>query len=294
MLMYRTLTRKQWLAILGTILGPFLAVGCVAVANQLMFSQEFPDEIFVTKLSGVFLAGVFAPALTQADFHNAHIPITSQEYDQLDLGKYEKRVTQVWGNQHSDLQQLIKDNLHITDAPYSAAVDRAASRLVMSALKRNPLALAKVYVISAVDYVRPAEWRRQLPGEMGLTRSLPNYFLALANQYSVQKITFDITTIRSLLIRIYEAVAILYPFQLLLGLIAGIALIVRSGCQPQTAVPFAAFIADLATAPIYGNYLIARYILAAIFLSYVLIAVAAAAILPRAEVGRDEPVGTRT
>lgn len=288
LLMVRRLTRRHWMILALAAIVPVLAVGAVASANRLMFAQRFPGEVFVTKLSGVFLAGVFAPVLTEADFRHAGIPITPQEFEKLDLADYGKRVTQVWGTEHSDLQQLIKDNLHIT-GDYNAAIDKAASRLIMSALKRDPLGFAKVYLVGLIDFARPAEWQRQLPGEMGLTRTLPDYFITRVNQYSVLKITPDITTIRSALIRAYEAVAWLYPFQLLLGFLAGLFLLIRLGPKPEVAVPFAAFCADVASAPLYENYLIARYILVAIFLGYVLFAMGMLALLTPRERNGEQP-----
>lgn len=286
-LMVRRLTRRHGMVLALAAIMPILAVGAVAGANRLMFAHRFPNQVFVTKLSGVFLAGVFAPALTEADFHHAGIPITHPEFEKLDLSDYGKRVIQVWGHDHSDLQQLIRDNLHIT-GDYASAIDKAASRLVMSALKRDPLAFAKVYLVGLVDFAKPAEWQRQVPGEMGLTRTLPAYFITTVNRYSVLKITPDITTIRSALIRAYKAVAWLYPFQLLLGFLAGVFLLIRLGPKPEVAVPFAAFCADVASAPLYENYLIARYILVAIFLGYVLFATGLIALLALRE---NQPPG---
>lgn len=109
---------------------------------------------------------------------------------------------------------------------------------------------------------------------MGLTRSLPHNFVTFINQNSVLKITPDLSLLRSPLIRAYEAISGLYPLQLLLGFCAGVAILLRIGPKPFLVLPFAAFCADLAAAPLYENHFIARYILGAIFLSYLLIGLA--------------------
>ncbi|GAB0116277.1 hypothetical protein [Acidisoma sp. 7E03] len=280
LLLSRRLTRRDWgkLVLAGFV--PVVAVLAVVGANRVMFAKEFPGQFFATKLSGVFLAGVFTPALHPEDFARAGIPVTAEEYAKLDLSNYQKRVVQVWGHDPSDLHQLIKDKLHIS-ADYTAAVDRAASKLVASAFERDPLAFLKVYLVSALDYVRPDQWRRQVPGEMGLTRPLPDFFVAFVNRYAVLKVTPEITTVRSLLIRIYTAASYAYPFLLLLGLGAGFILLWTQGVTVGVVVPFAAFLADLASAPLYGNYLIARYVLAAIFLAYLLIGLGISDIVTR-------------
>jgi hypothetical protein len=260
------LGRHRLLVLALAIMGPTVAIGSVMGANRIVFAQYFPGEVFVTKLSGVFLAGVFAPALAPSDFAHAGIALTTQEFRALDLGNYDKRAVQVWG----------------PAANYTAAVDRAASKLVRSALLRNPLAIATVYVRSALLYLQPSEWSRTLSGEMGLSRPLPDYFVTFANKVSVLKVTPDMTEIRSALIRGYILVVALYPLQITLGLFAGVYLVWRHGRAPRFVVPFTALLADLASAPLYSNYVIPRYILGAILLSYLLMGLAIAAGRPRA------------
>jgi hypothetical protein len=102
------LARRQWLALAVAALGPFMAVGSLAVANRLVLADRFPHELFVNKLSGVFLASVFAPALQASDFEKVGIPITTSEFLRLDLANYEKRLGQAWGHSPDDLQQFIR------------------------------------------------------------------------------------------------------------------------------------------------------------------------------------------
>lgn len=154
-LLWRHLTRRTVAALLFAACGSVIAVGVTVGANRVVFATEFPGQLFVNKLSGVFLAGVFAPALTQSDFQHAAIPITAQEFKNLDLSDYAKRNAQVWGDRHTDLQQLIKDNLHITDA-YSRELNRAAWRLVISAVERDPWAFARIYLVDLADAAEPS------------------------------------------------------------------------------------------------------------------------------------------
>jgi hypothetical protein len=253
---------------------PFLAVGLLVAANSVVFAQRFPHETFVLKLSGVFLAGAFAPALQAADFEHAGIPVTPEEFQRLDLGNYDKRDAQVWGPSADDLQQFLRDKLNIHQ-DYTADVDRAAIRLVESAFLRDPLSVAAVYVSSGWQYLLPSEWRRHVYDEMGLSRPLTAYFLTFFNAYSVPKIVPEITQVRSPIIRVYEAVSSFYPIQLALGCCAALFLVLRQRARPCVAVLSAGLFADLAAAPLYSNYVIPRYILAAIVISYLLIGLAA-------------------
>ena len=286
LLMWRHLTRGMVIALVLAACASILSVGAITGANRVVFAKQFPGETFVNKLSGVFLAGVFAPALKQVDFRNAGIPITSEEFEKLDLSDYEKRDKQVWGHHHTDLQQLIEDNLHVAGA-YNTTVNQAAWRLVMSAVRRDPLSFAKVYFVDLFDFAKPQQWRSHAPIEMGLTRDLPSNFVAFVNHDSVLKITSNITKVRSALIQAYEAVAGLYPLQLLLGFLAGLVLLIRTGPRPCVVLPFAAFCADLTAAPLYENYLIARYILATVFLGYLLVGMAVSSFLEKRAAGHQ-------
>jgi len=274
------LARRQWFALAITALGPFMAVGSLAVANRIVFADRFQHELFVNKSSGVFLACVFAPALQKSDFEEVGIPITTSEFQRLDLTNYDKRSAQVWGPSPDNLHQFIKDKLSIKD-DYTTLVDQTASNLVWSALRRSPIALAKVYVWSAFLYAEPSEWHSKVNEEMGLLRALPADFVAFSNRYSVLKIEPEITKISSPLMLLYEGVSYFYPLQLLLGLAAAAYLMIRERNRPSAVVLTAGLLADLTSAPLYSNYVIARYILGAIIISYLLIGLAIQNIMTR-------------
>jgi hypothetical protein len=267
------LSRRQWFALAVVALAPFIAVGSLAVANRIVLADQFPNEWFVNKLSGVFLAGVFAPALQMSDFQKVGIPITTSEFQRLGLTSYEKRTDQVWGKSPDCLHQFIKDKLKIKQ-DYTRTVDETALGLVWSAFRRNPISLAKVYTRSAFQYVKPSEWHQSIKFEMGLWQALPSNFVAFANRYSVLKIEPEITEIRSPLVRLYEAVSYVYPLQLLLGLAAAAYLMIRESDRPSVVVLTAGLLADLGSVPFYCNSVIPRYILGAIIISYLLIGLA--------------------
>jgi hypothetical protein len=256
--------RRAMLA--AALLAPLLAVCILVGANRVVFRQQFPDELFTTKLSGVFLAAVFAPALEMQDFASAGIPITQAEFRALDLGNYDRRLLHVWGGPGVTLQQFIAYSLGITQL-YTQAVDRAAFRLVASAARRSPLAMLKVYGENLLQYCRPADWARHADAEMGLDLPLPDAFVTLSRTTLHAKIGSGTSQIRSPLIRAYLATCRLYPFQLATGLLAASYLLARRPVRPGAIVLAAGLFADLAAAPLYSNYVIPRYVLGAIFLS---------------------------
>ena len=276
----RRLSARRWMGLAVAAGIPFLAVGLLVAANIIVFAQRFPHETFVLKLSGISLAAVFAPALQVADFEYAGIPVTGAEFQRLDLGNYDKRGRQLWGKSANDLQQFLRDKLNIQD-DYTAAVDRTATRLVESAFLRDPLSLAVVYARSASYYFIPSKWKRAAYGEMGLSSPLPDDFVTFFNAYSVPKIVPAITQVKSPIIRVYEILSYLYPIQLALGLCAALILLLREPARPCVIVLSAGFFADLATAPLYSNYMIPRYILAGIFISYLLIGLAGLSLMQR-------------
>ena len=216
--------------------------------------------------------------MQKSDFEKVGIPITTAEFLRLDLTNYEKRSAQVWGPWPDNLHQFIKDKLSIKN-DYTTLVDQTASGLVWSALRRSPIALAKVYVWSAFQYAEPSEWHSKVYDEMGLSWDLPADFVAFSNRYSILKIEPEITKIRSPLVRLYEAVSYFYPLQLLLGLAAAAYLMMQERNRPSVAVLTAGLLADLASAPLYSSYVIARYILGAIIISYLLIGLAMQSIM---------------
>jgi hypothetical protein len=270
-ILWDRLGRRQRLALGLAALGPLLAVGSLMVANWFVFADRYPGELFVNKLSGVLLAGTYAPALQPEDFDHAGIPITNAEFRRLKLANYDKRLGQVWGSSSDDLHQLIKNKLGITDG-YTTAVDETARRLVWSAAMRDPAAVAQVYVHNALLFAQPSEWRRKLNAEMGLSRSLPPDFVAYSNRYAAEIVPW-ITALWSPLLHLYAAVCRFYPLQLLLGTFAAAYLLLRDR-RAASAVLVAGLVAVLAAAPLYSIEMLARYVLGAVVISYLLIGLA--------------------
>jgi hypothetical protein len=276
------LSRRQWLALCLSALAPFLAVASILAANRIVFADRFPHELFVNRLSGVLTAAVFAPAVQKSDFDKVGIPITNAEFQRLDLKNYNKRSDHVWGTAHDDLHQFLRDKLGVKEGEGDTrAVGKASSGLVRSAFLRNPFAVAKVYVYDLLEYATPRRWRVQGPNESGLTRPLPDYFVSFWNRYSALKVDPEITRIRSPLVRIFEATLYFYPFVLLLGAIAAAYLIITERSMPSAVVLTAGSVAVLAAAPLYSDYVLARYVLGAIVNSYLLVGLAVQTIVSR-------------
>ena len=164
-LMSRRLVRRQWLALAGAAAGPVIAVALLSAANSVVFGDRFQHEPFINKLSGVFLASIFAPALQMSDFEAAGIPLTATEFQRLDVTNYDRRLGHAWAQSPDYLHQLIKDRLGVTE-DYTTEVDSTAARLVWSAFKRNPIAVARVYAWGAWQYFRMACRSRCRPGTL--------------------------------------------------------------------------------------------------------------------------------
>ena len=295
-LMSRRLVRRQWLALAGAAAGPVIAVALLSAANSVVFGDRFQHEPFINKLSGVFLASIFAPALQMSDFEAAGIPLTATEFQRLDVTNYDRRLGHAWAQSPDYLHQLIKDRLGVTE-DYTTEVDSKAARLVWSAFKRNPIAVARVYAWGAWQYASPSGWRAGVDVDLGLSRALPASFVDFSNRYSIWKIGSETTKIRSPLVRFYDATSYFYPLLLLTGLAAAGYLMIVQVMRPAIAVLAAGLIADVATAPLYSAYAIGRYVVAAVIISYLLIGLAIHAATARrgsyramAERSRNAPV----
>ena len=282
-------SRRQWLALGLSALAPFLAVASMLAANRIVFAKRFPHELFVNRLSGVLTAAVFAPAVKKSDFDKLGIPITDAEFQRLDLKNYNKRSDHVWGTAHDDLHQFLRDKLGVKAGEGDPmAVDKASSSLIRSAFLRNPFAVAKVYIHGLLEYASPPRWRAQHANEAGLTRPLPDYFVSFWNKYSALKVDPEITRIRSPLVRIFGASLYFYPFLLLLGAMAAGYLIITDRSRLSAVILGAGFVGTLAAAPLYSDYVLARYVLGAIVNSYLLIGLAIQAIFSRRYAGEAE------
>lgn len=266
---------RRRLAALGLMaLGPLLGAVALAGANRLVFADRLPGETFLLRPSGVFSAGVYAPALRPADFAAAGIAVTPAEYAALRLDDYDRRDAQIFTLTHDHLHQLIKDKLGIT-ASYTAAVDRTARAIVLNALERDPLAFATVWLHGALLYADPRQWGWFAPAELGVNSDLPAGFVAFSDQRTARPLDPASSRRHTPLLRLYLAVVRLYPLQLLLGMGAAALLLVRQGRRPPVLVLTAALIADLVFAPVFGTNAIARYLLGGVFASYLLIGLAA-------------------
>lgn len=277
LLWFRKLARRRRIVIPLGLLMPLLAALALAGTNSVLFGDRFHHSIFLNKLSGVFLAGQYAPALQPEDFANAGIPLSAEEFARLQLWNYDKRAAQVWGGRADDLVPFLQARLRIPNI-YDSTLNSKARLLVRSALHRDPFAIARVYLWSAALYAMPHQWFLAINGELNLSRPLAPDFVALFNQFAIERLTPQVTTTRSPLARVYLAVGGLYPFLLALGVLSALVLLVRERRHVATVVLCAGLFGDLAAAPFYSDDVIARFILGAIFISYLTIGLAAASL----------------
>lgn len=250
---------------------PLLAAGALATANALVFPRQSSHALFLVKLSGINLAGNYAPAIEIGDFEAAGIPITEEEFRNLDLDNYPMRWTQVWSPSDHRLASFLGRKLNTSFS--SDAVDAAAKRLVMHALRRSPQSFARIYLRTWWDYVRPAQWQSAVREEMGL-KPLPDSFVAYFNAYSITRLTPEISEFKSPIVTLVAASLWFYPLLLGLGLCAAIVLLLRDGTRPAVAVLSAGLLADLVAVPLYSLSVVPRFLLPAIFISYLLIGLA--------------------
>ena len=269
----------RWRALAVAAL-PVVAAAALAGCNATLFASQLGGQPFVNRLSGTFMMGVFAPALEQRDFTRAGVPLSDQEYRDLQLQDYDKRIAQVWGGT-AGARHLVMDRLGDHDE-YSAAVDRTCMAVVVNAFKRKPLTFAKVYLHSLALHFSIGEWRKFFETESGADRPLEAGFVEDFNRRVFTKIYPDITKEPSLTLSLYRTALPFYPP--FLGLCSAVAVFLllsrRSGTVEAAAS--AAFIAALVAAPLYSNYVIPRYVLACVVLGYVLIGL----LLQRALAGR--------
>ena len=212
------------------------------------------------------------------------------------MTNYDRRLGHAWAQSPDYLHQLIKDRLGVTE-DYTTEVNSTAARLVWSAFKRNPIAVARVYASGAWQYASPSGWHAGVDVDLGLSRALPASFVDFSNRYSIWKIGSETTKIRSPLVRFYDATSYFYPLLLLTGLAAAGYLMIVQVMRPAIAVLAAGLIADVATAPLHSAYAIGRYVVAAVIISYLLIGLAIQAATARrgsyramAERSRNAPV----
>jgi hypothetical protein len=271
------LAKRQLIAFVCILATAPAAVGFQLAANHVLFRQRFPHETFMIKNSGVFLAGVFSPALAPADFAKAGVPISQPEFDQMNLKYRPYRNAQIWARSPRFLHQMLEDKLKTTDE-YSGAVDHAAKALVFNALQRDPMAVLKVYLQNAADYFTPSQWRTNIETEMGLDHDLPGGFVEYSNAATLFKILPNITRWRSLLIRENLALSGVYPIQLAFGLFAAIWLLVKERKSVCCVFLASGALVTLAMAPLYSVYVIPRYLLMTVLANWVLIPLAAASI----------------
>ncbi|MFT8243703.1 hypothetical protein [Roseomonas sp. BN140053] len=253
-----------------TLVLPPLALALLVGANAAVFAGRFPGEVFANKMSGVFLLGTFAPALQAEDFRAAGVAVSDAEVAALDLGNFHKRVRQIWGERGESAHALIRDRLGITEE-YSATVDQVSGRILRHAAWRDPLAVARVYAVGLLIYFSPDEWTTFLQEEMGLSRDLPEGFVQRVNAMTDRPLDPGITGVVTPMLAAFLHLAPAYPLLLLCGSILAAWRLLSGRGDLAELVVSAGLLATVASVPLFSNYVIPRYVLAAVFLSHLLL-----------------------
>ena len=261
------------LVIMTGLLVPLLGVSFLVAANHVVFQRLYPGELFVNRFSGTFLMGVFSPAITAPDIRSAGIDLSDTEYGKMRITKYDLRNDQIWGSEPYWLRSIILARLHASG--FDSRADRAASKIVRAALRRDPMAFARIYATGLLLYAEPTEWTRHLSTEMGEDRPLSGAFVALINEWVPHALAPSSAMHRSFWPQALGRTVILYP-PLLLACLLSTAWLLLTTRDVTTMVISAAFVADVLTVPLYSNYVIPRYVLAAVLLGWCLLWLACA------------------
>ena len=250
---------------------PIIAAVALVGTNMVVFSNKFPDEVFLTKSSGIMLLGAFAPALTAQDFRDAGVPVLDSEIEALNLPNYINRGAQIWGSDERSAQVLLRRKLSLTE-DYPAKLDSVSSQIVLNAALRDPVSFMHVYLVSLALHFQPSEWKQFLVHEAGLDRELPSGFIGYINRIAGPPIQADVTETRSPIMQEFLSIVPLYPFLIIAGILGACwRLLIQSVCASSTIVS-AALLAVMVTVPLYTVYVIPRYLIGAIFLTYLVIA----------------------
>lgn len=262
--------RRAVAPLLLACLVPLASVVAIGQINGAIFARRFGDGPFVNRLSGVFLMGVFSPALTAGDIRRAGVPVSDAEVAAMRLHDDDNRIAQVWGAQSFWLRNVMAAKLHAT-GEYDRRVDAAAHRMVVLGAERHPLAFAGVYARGLEAQFSPAAWRLHLVGELGFPRTLDGWFVDDMNRHLRHPIAPGITHRPSPLPHALEAVIGAYPVLLALGLLAASVTLLRASA-PGLHLVAAAVIVSFLAAPLYSNYVIPRYLLPSVLFTWLLLA----------------------
>jgi len=270
---WRTLVASQRLKAAVAALMPILAALLIAFANFQVFRDTgVTDRPFLTRMSSLFLLGVFAPAIDVDDFERAGVPLSREEFEALKLDDYSLRIFHVWGSGPNALRVLLKEKLKVED-DYSPRLDAAAGRVVASAAARHPAALAEVYLTNLRHYFTPSEWHREIRRELGVDRQLPPDFLETMNSLGSARLYPEMTAAPSPLLKLFLWTLPFYPIYIAVSAALAAVLILRRSTTTFVALGCAAVWVTLLLAPLYSNYVIPRYLLATVFFGHLAIAV---------------------
>ncbi|MDR6182251.1 hypothetical protein [Asaia bogorensis] len=270
-------SRKIALRALLIIPIPVFAAFFMIIANGLVFDGKLESPFFLNRFSGMFTAGVFAPAISAEDIRAAGVPVTDDEVEKMRLGDYHLRLAQVWGEQPYWLNGIVKKYCHVTDV-YDARLDKTMGKIVHHAFLRNPYDFAGIWLRTLVYYFRPGEWRRDYDVELGLQSTFPQDFVKKLNKaLPFDPITQDTPERLSRVTWVSRNVVSIYPLLLTLIFFISLGSMVFSR-KSMIIFPACGIVSSIVLVPLYSNYVIPRYVLSSILLGYILLFIIASAI----------------
>lgn len=260
--------RRRFIILLPALLVPVLGACTLAGANRMVFMKTYPGEIFLNHYSGTFLMSVFGPTIAISDIRSAGIPVTEDEFRRMRLDDYDKRNAQIWGTEPFFLHNFMLARLHAQT--YDTRADRAASDIVHSALRRDPMAFLRVYANGLLSYAEPSQWARNLNIEMGGDRLLSESFVSLVDFWVPHAVEPRSALRVTIWPRLLARVIFLYPLLLAGGLMTAVWALAATRNLAVRALS-AGIVADVLTVPLYSSYVIPRYLLAAVLLGWCLL-----------------------
>ncbi len=252
---------------------PVVAVGLLAVANSKVSIADLRGTVFVNRASDLYTMGVFLPALRYKDFGRGGVSLTRAEFDRLQLGLYDGREAQIWGEGPQFIRSLMQQKLHIAH-DYDAQFEQRCAAVLRSAILHHPQTLLVAYGRSLSLYFGPGEWELHRRGEMGFERVLPAWSASFLTTITGRAIRPDITAKPSLLPSMLIPVIGFYPILIGAGSIVSVLLLVRCRRLGAPQIVSAAMLSSLLVAPLFSHAVKPRYMLSTVALSELVLALA--------------------
>ena len=264
---------RSWRRLVALCLLPVIAAGLLAAANSRVSISDLRGKLFLNRASDLYTMIVFLPALTYEDFIRGGVKLTHPEFDRLQLGLYDGREVQMWGEGPQFVRSLMQQKLHL-DHVYDLRFERRCAAVMRSALLNHPQTLLLAYLRSLSLYFGPGEWQLHKRGEMGFERSLPDWPASFLSFVTGRTVRPDVTEAPSLLTGVLMPVIGLYPFLIGAGAVVSVLTLVGARRVGAAEVVAASMLSSLLVAPLFSHAVKPRYMLSTVTLSELAIVLA--------------------